>query len=115
MATRSVIGYIREDGSYLGTYCHYDGYPSSVGVTLLQMSPEDIKIIVLQGIVKGGLRSLGKGSLNDVEYFNEVWSEARRDTIPGGEEYTYILGLDGNWTCLNRQGNDIPPDTWPLS
>jgi hypothetical protein len=34
MATRSYIAIKQEDQSYLGIYCHSDGYPEGVGATL---------------------------------------------------------------------------------
>lgn len=34
MSTRSRIGILREDGSILSAYHHYDGYPEWLGVTL---------------------------------------------------------------------------------
>ena len=112
MATRSVIGYIQTDGSFLGCYCHYDGYPSGVGSYLLKMNPEDIRILVNQGIMKGGVRAVNSSTLSDAEYFNEVWPEAKRTELPGGEEYDYILDTDGSLTCTDRDGNDIPQDQW---
>jgi hypothetical protein len=112
MATRSVIGYIQEDGSYIGCYCHYDGYPSGVGSFLLKMSPEDIKTMVTAGIIKGGIRSIYSTDLAGVEYFDESWPHARRTQLPGGEEYDYILDTDGTLTCTDSGGNDIPQDQW---
>ena len=112
MATRSVIGYIQEDGSFIGSYCHYDGYPSGVGLNLLMMSSDDIKTMVTAGIIKGGIRSIYGSDLAGVEYFDESWPEARRTQLPGGEEYDYILDTDGTLTCTDRQGNDIPQDQW---
>jgi hypothetical protein len=35
MSTRSAIITKTDDGLYTGIYCHYDGYPSGVGHTLL--------------------------------------------------------------------------------
>jgi hypothetical protein len=112
MATRSVIGYMQEDGTYLGVYCHYDGYPSGVGRTLMKMNSEDIKAMVTAGIMRGGIRCINSPDLAEVEYFNEVWPEARRTQLPGGEEYDYILDTDGSLTCTDRDGNDIPQDQW---
>jgi hypothetical protein len=112
MATRSVIGYMQADGSYIGCYCHYDGYPSGVGLNLLMMNPEDIKTMVTAGIIKGGIRSIYGSDLAGVEYFDETWPEARRTQLPGGEEYDYILDTDGSLTCTDRDGNDIPLDQW---
>jgi hypothetical protein len=34
MATRSFIGKINHDGTITGVYCHWDGYPDGVGMTL---------------------------------------------------------------------------------
>jgi len=36
MSTRSRIGVEQKDGSIVSVYCHFDGYPSGVGSTLLQ-------------------------------------------------------------------------------
>ena len=112
MATRSVIGYMQTDGSYVGCYCHYDGYPGGVGSNLLRMHPEDIKAMVTAGIMKGGIRAINSPSLDEVEYFHEHWPEACRTQLPGGEEYDYILDTDGALTCTDSQGNDIPQDQW---
>ena len=34
MATRSTIGMVQEGGTIRSVYCHFDGYPKGVGVTL---------------------------------------------------------------------------------
>ena len=115
MATRSVIGYIQEDGSFLGVYAHYDGYPSHMGQKLLGMPPDDIKAIVTAGIMKGGVRAVNSSELSSVEYFHEHWPEARRTELPGGEEYTYILGTDGKLSCLDSGGEEIPQEQWPFA
>ena len=112
MATRSVIGYMQTDGSFIGCYCHYDGYPRHMGPLLRGMVAEDIRILVNQGIMKGGVRAVNSSELGDVEYFNEVWPEAKRTELPGGEEYTYILDTDGHLSCLSSEGEEIPPDEW---
>ena len=36
MSTNSVVGYMREDGSIVSSYVHYDGYETGVGMTLLE-------------------------------------------------------------------------------
>jgi hypothetical protein len=112
MATRSVIGYMQADGSFIGCYCHYDGYPSGVGSNLLKMNTEDIRTMVTAGIMKGGIRAINGPDLAEVEYFHEHWPEAKRTQLPGGEEYDYIMDIDGSLTCTDRQGNDIPRDQW---
>jgi hypothetical protein len=112
MATRGVVGYIQEDGTFLGVYVHYDCNPSGVGLNLLKMHPEDIKTMVTAGIIKGGIRSIYSSDLTEVEYFDESWPHARRTQLPGGEAYDYILDTDGSLTCTDSQGNDIPQDQW---
>ena len=112
MATRSVIGYIQEDGSFIGCYCHYDGYPKGVGLALLKMPNEDIKAMVTAGIIRGGIRCINSPSLDDVEYFNESWPGARRSELPGGEEYDYVLDTDGTLTCTTSGGEDVPQSEW---
>jgi hypothetical protein len=112
MATRGVVGYIQEDGTFLGVYVHYDCYPSGVGSILLKMHSEDIRTMVTMGIMKGGIRAINSPLLDGVEYFNEDWPEAKRTELPGGEEYDYILDTDGTLTCTDSEGNDIPQDEW---
>ena len=112
MATRSVIGYIQEDDSYIGCYCHYDGYPSGVGRTLMKMNSEDIKAMVTAGIMWGGIRCINSPDLAEVEYFNETWAEAKRTELPGGEEYTYILYPTGAIECLDSEGVLVPESGW---
>ena len=36
MSTNSVVAYMREDGSIVSSYVHYDGYETGVGMTLLE-------------------------------------------------------------------------------
>ena len=113
MATRGVVGYIQEDGTFLGVYVHYDCNPSGVGLNLLKMHPEDIKTMVTAGIMKGGIRCINSPDLAGVEYFDEAWfAQAKRTELPGGEEYDYILDTDGSLTCTDSEGNDIPQDQW---
>lgn len=52
MATRSTIWYYDEDRKiYRGIYCHWDGYPEGVGITLLNYFnfEEGVKAIVERG------------------------------------------------------------------
>ena len=36
MSTNSLVAYLKEDGSIVSTYVHYDGYVTGVGLTLLE-------------------------------------------------------------------------------
>jgi len=57
MATRSTIWIKKENGNYDGVYCHYDGYLSGVGKTLLESYGNRDRVLSL--ISKGSLSSLG--------------------------------------------------------
>jgi len=41
MSTNSVVAYMREDGSIVSSYVHYDGYETGVGGTLLEHYSSD--------------------------------------------------------------------------
>lgn len=56
MSTRSSIAVQREDGSVVGVYCHFDGYPSHVGAILKKFyCDQDAAIELVEG---GGLMSI---------------------------------------------------------
>ena len=56
MSTRSIIA-MKVDGGYRGIYCHFDGYPSGVGKTLLDHYTDAKKVEAL--IALGDISSLG--------------------------------------------------------
>lgn len=58
MSTRSRIGIEEETGTIRSVYCHFDGYPSGVGATLLKayMDPQKVRDLISQG----GISSLGE-------------------------------------------------------
>lgn len=58
MGTRSTISIIKEDGSVLTSYCHWDGYPSNNGAILLIHYDDPIKVNQL--ISLGHISSLRK-------------------------------------------------------
>ena len=100
MATRSTIGYETPEGRYRATYCHYDGYLSRMKRELLDLTREDVEIMVTTGWIRGGIRSMSGGS---PEYFNDGWDRARidKDTLARVEEYAYMLRLDGEWVYVD--------------
>jgi len=59
MATRSTIGMVQEGGTIRSIYCHFDGYPKGVGVTLKNCYNDTITI--------ENLLDLGDLSVLDVE------------------------------------------------
>ena len=107
MATRSTIGYETPDGRYRATYCHYDGYPSHMKRELLDLTRDDVEIMVTTGWIRGGIRSMSGGR---PEYFDDVgWDGARidKERLTRVEEYAYMLTLDGKW--VYRRYEDSGP------
>ena len=47
MSTNSVVGYMREDGSIVSSYVHYDGYETGVGMTLLEHYSTDERALAV--------------------------------------------------------------------
>ena len=106
MATRSTIGYETPDGRYRATYCHYDGYPSHMKRELLDLSREDVEVMVTTGWIRGGIRTLSRGR---PEYFNGGgWEGGRVDKscLTRVEEYAYMLRLDGEWVYLGGDADE---------
>jgi hypothetical protein len=104
MATRSVIGVERADGSFLGVYCHYDGYPSHVVPLMQAMSREQLLTEIEKAIAEDGMRQfMGVGS--------ETFTMNHGSTPDGSawdykfwpcraQEYNYRLRLDGEIDIL---------------
>jgi len=125
MSTNSRIGIENEDGSIRSVYCHWDGYIAGVGYTLL-LNYSDRKVLG-DLIDLGNISSLGKNLYpkgdhtfespeDDVTVFygrdrNE--SDQSAEISPTmerfvesigdcGEEFAYVLRLDGTWTIVER-------------
>jgi len=94
MGTSSRIYVETEPGDFIGTYCHYDGYPSHMHGTLERMSSDELTGFILQAIPQGGFRSLDIG---EVEYLGDsriaIHTNPYDDNM--GPNYIYIKLLDG--------------------
>ena len=98
MATRSNIYVETRPGTYLGTYCHYDGYPSHVFPTLLAMSKDELLGHILMSMARGGIRIIeGQGA---TEYLDDTSCDPVVMTNPStsdwGAEYVYIKCYNGD-------------------
>jgi len=72
MATRSTIGMIQEDGQTVrSVYCHFDGYPHGVGMTLATQYTDPTKI--------ENLLNLGDLSVLDDEIGEKQEFDSRRE------------------------------------
>ena len=94
MGTRANIYVETEPGEYLGTYCHYDGYPSHMFPVLTRMDHDRLLGHVLIAMTRGGVRII-----------KDIFTEYLNDTVPAvmtnpamedwGPDYVYIKRLDG--------------------
>lgn len=90
MATRSVVGYAREDGVVRGTYVHYDGYPENMIPSLTEMFErrgfEGMKEWIDAGVAGCGYSTIDSEPYNDgPENLCEI----------NDEEYGYEISADG--------------------
>ena len=97
MGTRSNIYIETEHGTYIGTYCHYDGYPSHMFPTLTKIGHDDLLVHILIGISQGGLRGIYPHA--ETEYLGDFSSPCIL-TNPHmdcgwGPEFIYIKRYDG--------------------
>lgn len=87
MATRSRIAIQKEDGTVEAIYCHWDGYPNGVGVTLLEnYSYEDAcKLIEL-----GDISALGSTIEETIAYSRdrgESYEDVKARTFSSKDEF----------------------------
>lgn len=121
MSTRSAIIRATEGGSYEGIYCHYDGYETGVGKTLLDhySDPEKVKRLIALGSISQlgqrvepiGAHSFGQREDGTTVAYHrdrgEKWehcSIAAGATVKEVEEnighngFVYVFE-NGTWTC----------------
>lgn len=95
MGTRSNIYVETRPGVYLGTYCHYDGYPAHMFPTLAAMDRDSLLSHILLAMARGGFRIIN-GIMT--EYLDDT--EAVVMTNPAeedwGPDYVYIKCYDGS-------------------
>lgn len=126
MATRSGIGIERDDGSVVGVYAHWDGYPEGVGKILQEHYREPVKVESL--VALGSISSLDQ-DIGEKHPFNERregWTTFHgRDrgetgveprTFPSREEFR--AGLRNSGIEFFYVGSSAEPDgeiRWEVS
>jgi hypothetical protein len=120
MATRSFIArYNPDTNDYTAIYCHWDGYPEGVGVTLRDHYTTDNKVQEL--ITLGDISSLGD-TLKETESYkmrgdtdteprtfntlDEMFTHYRNCWC----EYGYLWEADASWYCFDL--NQTQPDKY---
>lgn len=103
MATRSLIGRIREDKSVQVIYCHWDGYPEFVG---LQLALNYTNTLIIQELLDLGDRSSLTGAPTADRTYAVTQNAEIKPTIyanmdefkaadKSGADYVYIW--DNGW------------------
>jgi len=111
MATRSAIGYETAGGSYVGVYCHYDGYPKYMGPILHRMFHADVVIMVSKALAGGGIRCIDEDGTYEI--FNDRPSPAVGPHWPClAYDFAYRKCLDGRveWTNDGRSFQTWEPN-----
>lgn len=143
MSTNSNIGYQRKDGKVRAVYCHWDGYPTGVGATLLKNhdSAREARRLVSLGDISilagtdGTLAPRGYDSYcadtdNDgIVTYNRWRKEGTpqhgtlydnelayaRDNKYGGTEYLYLYRVGYGWFVVQFPERGQEPVFVPLA
>lgn len=109
MATRSFIAVEKppseglQFNEYVHIYCHYDGYPTGVGMTLRDCYQERPKVERL--IANGSISSLGDDIGCSPGYPTDKWDSNISFSLQGlaqkarkaGAEWVYVYLLSNEW------------------
>jgi hypothetical protein len=99
MSTRSCVSYEKENGDYVGCYCHYYGYPEHMIPNLIKFSYKDIVKNVDYGIANGGIKYISKM----FEFYEEpsdstCWGY---DHLPFRSQFSYVYVVKKDGTILH--------------
>jgi len=139
MSTNARIGIENADGSITTSYHHWDGYPAGLGFNLVEnWADEDLLAGAIalgdashwadtigeqiefdqfprsdayyaQNVYYG--RDRGETGVEAITYKTyEVFEKSFLRRTPAGEEYAYILRLDGTWTQISVYAKEIKHD-----
>jgi hypothetical protein len=133
MATRARIGIENANGSIFSSYHHWDGYPAGLGFNLISHwdNPETLREAISLGdasnwgkrIAPVGEHSFAAPEENVNVYYGRDRGEDNVGPVTfdsmdqfieeyncAGEEYAYVLHLDGTWTMIDRYGERVTHD-----
>ena len=117
MGTRSNIYVETEPGTYLGTYCHFDGYPSYMLPILKDMTNDKLTGCILTAIPRGGFRVLDE-RLDKIDYLNDNFICILTDPCEEdmGPDFVYIKQFNGSIKYRStRPHEDWKMITWPFT
>jgi hypothetical protein len=102
MATRSRIGIQNQDGSVTSIYCHWDGYPSGNGKTLVQhyMDRRRVEALIALGNISQ-LEDLVHYRHRAGQSFNTRLDKSVEEYFASDlEDYGYLFTLENKWVCI---------------
>ena len=128
MATRSRIAMEMEDKTVVSIYCHWDGYPSHNGQTLIDHynTPEKVKALIALGSLSSlqeRLEPSGPHSFSNPEegvtvaYHRDRGEDFSQQTHKPGlgffkgdiEEFGYLFTQEGEWLVAAAYGSSKMP------
>jgi len=120
MGTRSRIACRQPDDTIRSIYCHWDGYPSVVGLTLLEhYSDFDTLTRLLARGDRSVLEATPEEGMAYMDRGEDVPSQVSQTTaevseFDCGEEYMYLFEPETTqWWCLHvRHGGRGPGARW---
>ena len=137
MATRARIAFETQVGEIVSAYHHWDGYPAGLGFNLISHwdNPETLAEAIALGDASHWGKSIGDKTdfdCRDDNYYKQnvyygrdrgetsvgpkvydtyaVFEKAFMRNTPCGEEFAYVLRLDGTWTQIDVYGEKITHD-----
>ena len=137
MATRARIGIENADGSITTSYHHWDGYPAGLGFNLVNNwnTADRLSPAIALGDASHWGKTIGnkidfdcrgEGYYDQNVYYGRDRGETGVDPIvydtysvfeksflrntPCGEEYAYVLRLDGTWTQISVYHKEVKHD-----
>ena len=95
MATRAALFTQNDDGSWLQTYVHYDGYPTHMQPALAKADPEAIR-------AQGFIRQIREDGTLDIFHDGRAPSWSRDPEMPSWADHAYVLTATG-WRHVRYQ------------
>ena len=97
MGTQSNLYVEKEDGSYIGVFCYYDGYPEHMLEQIGHCSPKELHDNIIIAGAKGGYRlfSPKTGASEFLEDSQPDYIYSPDDDGHLGIDYLYVKHLDG--------------------
>lgn len=114
--TNSKCKPVEINSDYIGIYCHWDGYPSGVGATLLNgfHTYDEVLNLILGGscshIEQNDIRHYANRQGEQWEYIKPVQRATKKGLVElfsgAWVEYAYLFDEERGWYYKDMDGND---------